>query len=451
MSYKLSVDVGGTFTDIVVFDDKAKKTYVTKVSSTPQDYSIGIEAGIQKISVAHQIPIGQISYFIHGTTVATNALLERKGAKTALITTKGFRDVLEIGRQKRPDLYNFWVKRPEPPIPRYLVFEIDERTLADGSVIKDVEEENARDVIQQMKKHGVESVAICFLNSYINGANELKMKQFVMREMKGVHLCTSAETLPEIKEYERFCTTSVNAYLMPKVKDYIQHLDNKRKNIGVPASVHIMQSNGGIMSAEAAGERSVHTVFSGPAGGVLAAINMAKLLGEHNIVTIDIGGTSSDLALLYNYEVAFTTSAELGGFPVQVPMIEMHTIGAGGGSIAWVDAGSGVHVGPQSAGAYPGPACYGNGDQPTVSDANLLAGYPNPDNFLGGEMKLNKEKGVTVIITSSELAELRSVCNRIAIVTEGRIAGILRSDDKDYKFGLLMSGSKLVDADEEAI
>ena len=179
-----------------------------------------------------------------------------------------------------------------------------------------------------MKKHGVESVAICFLNSYINGANELKMKQFVMREMKGVHLCTSAETLPEIKEYERFCTTSVNAYLMPKVKDYIQHLDNKRKNIGVPASVHIMQSNGGIMSAEAAGERSVPTVFSGPAGGVLAAINMAKLLGEHNIVTIDIGGTSSDLALLYNYEVAFTTSAELGGFPVQVPMIEMHTIGA---------------------------------------------------------------------------------------------------------------------------
>lgn len=428
MSYKLSVDVGGTFTDIVVFDDKAKKTYVTKVSSTPQDYSIGIEAGIQKISVAHQIPIGQISYFIHGTTVATNALLERKGAKTALITTKGFRDVLEIGRQKRPDLYNFWVKRPEPPIPRYLVFEIDERTLADGSVIKDVEEENARDVIQQMKKHGVESVAICFLNSYINGANELKMKQFVMREMKGVHLCTSAETLPEIKEYERFCTTSVNAYLMPKVKDYIQHLDNKRKNIGVPASVHIMQSNGGIMSAEAAGERSVHTVFSGPAGGVLAAINMAKLLGEHNIVTIDIGGTSSDLALLYNYEVAFTTSAELGGFPVQVPMIEMHTIGAGGGSIAWVDAGSGVHVGPQSAGAYPGPACYGNGDQPTVSDANLLAGYLNPDNFLGGEMKLNKEKSIQAIQSK--------ICDKTSLNLDEAMSGILRLVDANMCGGI---------------
>lgn len=428
MSYKLSVDVGGTFTDIVVFDDKAKKTYVTKVSSTPQDYSIGIEEGIQKISAAHQIPIGEINYFIHGTTVATNALLERKGAKTALITTKGFRDVLEIGRQKRPDLYNFWVKRPEPPIPRYLVFEIDERTLADGSVIKDVDEQNAREVIKQMKKYGVESVAICFLNSYINAANELKMKQFVMQEMKGIHLCTSAETLPEIKEYERFCTTSVNAYLMPKVKDYIQHLDNKRRNIGVPASVHIMQSNGGIMSAEAAGERSVHTVFSGPAGGVLAAINMAKLLGENDIVTIDIGGTSSDLALLHNYEVAFTTSAELGGFPVQVPMIEMHTIGAGGGSIAWVDAGSGVHVGPQSAGAYPGPACYGYGDQPTVSDANLLAGYLNPENFLGGEMKLNKEKSIQAIQSK--------ICDKTSLNLNEAMSGILRLVDANMCGGI---------------
>lgn len=428
MSYKLSVDVGGTFTDIVVFDDQAKKIYVTKVSSTPQDYSIGIEEGIEKISKSYNIPIQEINYFIHGTTVATNALLERKGAKTALITTKGFRDVLEIGRQKRPDLYNFWVKRPEPPIPRYLVFEVDERTLADGSIIKDVEEDNAKSVIKQLKKYGVESVAICFLNSYINSANELKMKDYVLREMKGIHLCTSAETLPEIKEYERFCTTSVNAYLMPKVKDYIQHLDDKRKDIGVPASVHIMQSNGGIMSAEAAGERSVHTVFSGPAGGVLAAINMAKLLHEENIVTIDIGGTSSDLALLHNYEVAFTTSAELGGFPVQVPMIEMHTIGAGGGSIAWVDAGSGIHVGPQSAGAYPGPACYGNGSLPTVSDANLLAGYLNPDNFLGGEMKLDKDKSIQAIESK--------ICEKTSLNPTEAMSGILRLVDANMCGGI---------------
>ena len=418
MSYKLSVDVGGTFTDIVVFDSEKKQTYVTKVSSTPQDYSIGIEEGIQKIAAAHQIPLDQFDYFIHGTTVATNALLERKGAKTALITTKGFRDVLEIGRQKRPDLYNFWVKRPEPPIPRYLVFEIDERILADGSVLKEVNEEEAKEVIGQMKKYGVESVAICFLNSYINWDNEKRMREIVEREMKGIHLCTSAETLPEIKEYERFCTTSVNAYLMPKVKDYIQHLDQKRQSIGVPANVHIMQSNGGIMSADAAGERSVHTVFSGPAGGVLAAINMAKLLGEENVVTIDIGGTSSDLALLNQYEVAFTTNAELGGFPVQVPMIEMHTIGAGGGSIAWVDAGNGVHVGPQSAGAFPGPACYGNGDQPTVSDANLLAGYLNPDNFLGGEMKLDKSRSIQAIQSK--------ICDKTSLNLDEAMSGILR-------------------------
>lgn len=418
MGYKLSVDVGGTFTDIVVFDDKKKKTYTTKVSSTPQDYSIGIEEGILKISNRYDLPVEKIDYFIHGTTVATNALLERKGAKTALITTKGFRDVLEIGRQKRPSLYNFWIKRPEPPIPRYLVFEIDERTLSDGSVLKGVERDNALEVIGQLKKYGVESVAICFLNSYINSTNELQMKSYVLEEMQGIHLCTSAETLPEIKEYERFCTTSVNAYLMPKVKDYIQHLDDKRKSIGVQASVHIMQSNGGIMSAEAAGERSVHTVFSGPAGGVLAAINMAKLLGESDVVTIDIGGTSSDLALLHNYEVAFTTNAELGGFPVQVPMIEMHTIGAGGGSIAWVDLGGGIHVGPQSAGAYPGPACYGNGNQPTVSDANLLAGYLNAENFLGGEMNLDKNKSIQAIETN--------ICANTSLNLQEAMSGILR-------------------------
>lgn len=418
MSYKLSVDVGGTFTDIVVYDDAEKKTYTTKVSSTPSDYSIGIEEGIKKISRVYGLPVENMDYFIHGTTVATNTLLERKGAKTALVTTKGFRDVLEIGRQKRPDLYNFWVKRPQPPIPRYLVFEIDERTLADGTVLKSVERGDAEAVIEQLKRFGVESVAICFVNSYINGENELKMKEIVQEQMQGIHLCTSVETLPEIKEYERFCTTSVNAYLMPRVKDYLMHLDEKRKEIGVPASVHIMQSNGGVMSSVAAGERSVHTVFSGPAGGVLAATYMARLLKEENVVTIDIGGTSSDLALLHDYEVAFTTSGELGGFPVQVPMVEMHTIGAGGGSIAWVDVGGGVHVGPQSAGAFPGPACYGNGDDPTVSDANLLAGYLNPDNFLGGEMKLDKEKSVQAIESK--------ICRQTSLNLEEAMSGILR-------------------------
>jgi len=397
MSYRLSVDVGGTFTDVVVFDDVAKTVHVTKTPSTPPDYSLGITTGIAKICKQIGIQNEDIAFFIHGTTVATNALLERKGAKTALITTEGFKDVIEIGLQRRPDLYNFWIQRPTPPIPRYLRFEIQERTQANGEISKEINLEAAMAVIAQLKIHEVESVAICFLNSYSNPYNEHQMKKLLQQELPDMHICTSADTLPEIREYERFCTTSVNAYLMPKVKDYINHLDMQRQEAGLRAEVHIMQSNGGIMGSYAAGERSVHTVFSGPAGGVLASIYMSQLLEEENIVTIDIGGTSSDLALIHKHHIAFTSAAELGGFPVRVPMVEMHTIGAGGGSIAWMDRGGGVRVGPQSAGSLPGPACYGIGDQPTVTDANLVLGYLNQDNFLGGEMYLDKQKSIQAI------------------------------------------------------
>jgi len=392
MSYRLSVDVGGTFTDIVVFDDSSKTVHTTKAHSTPKDYSLGIQEGIKKICKQLGITPHDISYFIHGTTVATNALLERKGAKTALITTKGFRDILEIATQKRPSLYNFWDKRPTPPIPRHLVFEVDERSLFDGSVMQELNMDSVLPIIDKLKKYQIESVAVGFIHSYANGQNEKKMKEIIQRELPDVHICISSEVLPEIREYERFCTTTVNAYLMPRVKDYINHLDLQRKDIGIGAEVHIMQSNGGIMSAYAAAERSVHTVFSGPAGGVLASMYMARLIDEKNVITIDIGGTSSDLALIENYEVAFTSAAELGGFPVKVPMVEMHTIGAGGGSIAWIDEGGGIRVGPQSAGAYPGPACYGYGKNPTVTDGNMIMGYLNPKNFLGGEMEISREK-----------------------------------------------------------
>ena len=392
MSYRLSVDVGGTFTDIVLFDDGTQTIHTTKVHSTPSDSSIGIEKGIRKICRQADIAPEDISYFIHGTTVATNALLERKGAKSALITTQGFRDIMEIAHQTRPDLYNFWVQRPPSPIPRYLVFEVPERVMADGSVSVQLDESSIPKIAAQLRELEVESVAICFINSYKNPAHELRVKELLLKEYSRLHLCTSYETLPEIREYERFCTTAVNAYLMPKVKDYISNLDVKRKNMGIVPGIHIMQSNGGVMSSYAAGERSVHTVFSGPAGGVLATMYMSRLIGEKNVVTIDIGGTSSDLALIQNHEPGMTSSAELGGFPVKVPTIEMHTIGAGGGSIAWVDKGGGIRVGPQSAGAVPGPACYGNGEEPTVTDANLIMGYLNPANFLGGEYSLDKKK-----------------------------------------------------------
>ena len=418
MSYRLSVDVGGTFTDVVMFDDATKTVHTTKTHSTPRDYSIGIEEGIKKICKQIGITPADVSYFIHGTTVATNALLERKGARTALITTKGFRDVLEIARQRRPDLYDFWVSRPAPPIPRHLVYEVPERTLVTGEIKEELDMDAARAILEKLKAEKVKSVAICFLHSYANPTTELKMKQLIRDEFPSLHLCTSAETLPEIREYERFCTTAVNAYLMPNVKDYINNLDVKRREMGVPAEVHIMQSNGGVMSAYAAGERSVHTVFSGPAGGVLASIYLSELIGDNNIVTIDIGGTSSDLALIKDHEIAFTSNAELGGFPVKVPMVEMHTIGAGGGSIAWIDAGGGIRVGPESAGAFPGPACYGNGDRPTVTDSNLMLGYLNPDNFLGGEMYISKDK-------SREAFE-KHICGPTGLTSDEAAVGVLR-------------------------
>lgn len=389
MGYRLSVDVGGTFTDIVLFDEDTKQIHTTKVPSTPQDQSEGLIQGIEKICAQVGIQPSEICYFIHGTTVATNALLERKGAKTALITTKGFRDVFEIGRQTRPDLYDFWKTRPKPPVPRYLVYEVDERILYDGSVEKELSVKEAEEVARKLVGTGIESVAVCFLNAYVNNHNEQLMKSVLTRELPNIALSISSEVLPEIKEYERTCTTAVNAYLMPKVDGYIRNLLKKKEDIGVAPRLHVMQSNGGIMSAEMAAKRSVHTVFSGPAGGVLGGQYISRLLGESNIITLDMGGTSTDIVLIENGKIHLTTEGEIGQFPIKVPMIEMNTIGTGGGSIAWMDMGGTLRLGPHSAGADPGPACYGRGgEDPTVTDANLVLRRLSPTAFLGGEKPL---------------------------------------------------------------
>ncbi|RLE15441.1 hydantoinase/oxoprolinase family protein [Candidatus Aerophobetes bacterium] len=397
--YRLSVDVGGTFTDVVLFDEKTKEVYITKVSSTPKDQSEGVIKGIKKIiKQAGVSSYKDISYFIHGTTVATNALLERRGAKTALITTEGFRDVFEIGRQRRPDLYSFWAKRPKPPIPRYLIFEVPERVLYNGEVVKKLDENKAKQIIKEVKRYDVKSIAVCFLHSYKNSVNERRMKEIILEEMPEAYVSISCEILPEIREYERTCTTAVNAYLMPKVQVYINNLVKRKENLGITAKLHVMQSNGGVMNADVAAKRSVHTVFSGPAGGVLAGVYMSKLVGEDNVITLDMGGTSTDLALIERSQIRLTTEGEIGGFPIKVPMIEMHTIGAGGGSIAWVDAGGALRVGPQSAGADPGPACYGlGGENPTVTDANLVLRRLSEENFLGGEKLLSYEKAKLAI------------------------------------------------------
>jgi len=392
-SYRLSVDVGGTFTDIVLYNENNRSFYHTKIDSNPQDQSLSIIQGIRKIVQKLNISYNEIAYFSHGTTVGTNALLERSGAKTALITTEGFRDVFEIGTQKRPDLYDFWAKRPKPPIPRYLIYEIPERTKFTGEIIKEIDLKSAKSIINKIKENNIESIAVCFLHSYKNPDNELKMKELILKEIPEIHVSLSCEILPEIREYERTCTTAVNAYLMPKIYKYINTLEKEKEVLGIKEQLHIMQSNGGLMSAYFAANRSIHTVFSGPAGGVLGGKNISRLLGEKNLITLDMGGTSTDIALIENCEIKFTTEGTINTFPIKVPMIEMHTIGSGGGSIAWVDEGGALKVGPQSAGAVPGPACYNiGGEKPTITDANLLLGRLNSKYFLGGEKKLNYDK-----------------------------------------------------------
>ena len=398
MGYRVSVDVGGTFTDVVAFDELTKKISSIKVSSTLKDQSIGVIKGIKKLADGLGISGEAISYLIHGTTVATNALLERKGAKTALITTEGFRDIMEIGDQTRPNLYNFWAKRPKPPVPRYLTFEVPERTLWDGKVEKKLDEGVAREVTRKLRTCKVESVAISFLNSYTNPSNEKRMKEIILEEISGLYVSISSEVLPEIREYERTSTTVINAYLMPKVNTYINRLERRKIESNIGAQLHVMQSNGGMMSAEVAAERSVHTVFSGPSGGVLAGMHIAKLLGEENVITLDIGGTSADISLIEGGEPSFTTEGKLAGFPIRVPMMEIHTIGAGGGSIGWIDAGGSLRIGPRSAGADPGPACYKmGGDEPTITDAHVVLGQINPEYFAGGELPLFQNLAVSAI------------------------------------------------------
>lgn len=429
MGYRLSVDVGGTFTDIVLFDDETRTIHTTKVPSTTYDQSVGLIEGIKKICAQVGIGYDQITYFIHGTTVATNALLERKGAKTALVTTLGFRDVLEIGKQRRPSLYDFWAKRPKPPIPRHLIFEVPERVSFDGTVEQKLDEERAREVARKIKAEQVESVAVCFLNSYQNGENELLMKRILQEELPGTALAISYETLPEIREYERTCTTAVNAYLMPKVQMYINNLVKKKNELGVKPDLHVMQSNGGIMSADVAANRSVHTVFSGPAGGVLGGIYISKLIGDENVITMDMGGTSTDIVLIEKGKIHLTTDGEIGNFPIKVPMIEMHTIGTGGGSLAWIDLGGTLQLGPESCGAIPGPACYNQGGtRPSVTDANLLMGRLDPNAFLGGEKKLYPE--------NSETAVMREVGDKIGMSPIECAAGIVHIADSNMCGGV---------------
>ena len=416
---KLGVDVGGTFTDLVAFDERTGAIQLTKVPSTPTSPDQGVLNGIRRLAADFGVDPGGIDFFIHGTTVATNALLERKGVRVALVTTAGFRDVLHIGRQTRPKLYDFFERRPDPLVPRHLRFEVPERVLYTGEVRQPLDEDAVRRVAQTIRQRGVGVVAVCLLHSYANPAHERRVREILLAEVPGLKVSLSSDVLPEFKEYERASTTVVNAYVMPIVERYLERIVGSLRGVGVGTGLNIMQSNGGVMTAKTAGRKSVHTVLSGPAAGVLGGLALSKMAGFENIITIDMGGTSFDVSLAHRGVPSFTMESDIGGHPIKIPMIDIKTLGAGGGSIARIDAGAALQVGPESAGADPGPACYGRGgDEPTVTDANVVLRYLNPEYFAGGDIGLDVGRAREVI--------RQRIAEPLGLSVEDAAEGILR-------------------------
>lgn len=373
----VGVDTGGTFTDFIY--KSGKKWGVFKRLSTPENPAEAVLDGLGKVLKNENFQV------VHGSTVATNAILERKGANTALITNKKFEDIFEIGRQNRSELYNLKYRRENMLVPATLRFGLNCRINVDGEEIESFDEQEARSIIAKLKQAEVESVAVCFLFSYLNPSHEVQMGK-LLKEAE-IPFSLSHKVLSEFREYERTSTTVVNAYVSPKMKRYITYI---KQNFG-GGELRVMQSNGGSISADTAMEESVRTILSGPAGGAVGAYEIAKKAGFDKIITFDMGGTSTDVALL-DEGLPLTMESTISNFPVKVPMIDIHTVGAGGGSIAYIDKGGSLKVGPESAGADPGPICYGKGNDITVTDANLFLGRLVPENFLGGNMKLNTDK-----------------------------------------------------------
>lgn len=390
MAYRLGVDVGGTFTDLALLDDDSGRLTVGKVPSVPADPSQGILAGIAQILAQASAEPARVGYLAHGTTVATNALLERTGARTALVTTRGFRDLLEIARQRRPALYDLSVPKPAPLVPRALRLEVPERVTADGKARLPLDPAAVERALDALARAGVEALAICFLYSYLRPEHERQVLAWARERLPGVFCSASHEVLPEFREYERLSTTVVNAYLGPTMAGYIDAFRRRVLELGIRSVPRINQSNGGTIGIEEAARAPVRTVLSGPSAGVAGAAWLAARMGLSSLVTFDMGGTSTDVSFVRGGVPSLAFEREIGGLPIRIPALDIHTIGAGGGSIAWRDSGGALQVGPESAAAEPGPACYARGGtRPTVTDANLILGRLSPKGLLGGQMALD--------------------------------------------------------------
>jgi N-methylhydantoinase A len=379
---RVGVDVGGTFTDLVALD--RGRVVTAKVPSTPEDQSEGVMRSLEAVEPS------DVAAFAHGMTVATNALLERRGARTALVTTEGFRDLIELARQDRPALYDLAERRPEPLVPRDLRFTVRERMGPDGEV-EPLDSDSVGDAIEKLREADVEAVAVCLLFAFLHPEHERRVGEAVREALGDVHVSLSSEVLPEFREYERFSTTVADAYLAPKLAAYLERLAASAEEAGVPAPL-VMQSSGGVLDVGAAAEQAAGCVLSGPAGGVVGAAHVARASGYEDVLTFDMGGTSTDVAPVRGGEASTTTESVVAGVPIKLPMVDVHTVSAGGGSIAWADPGGALRVGPRSAGADPGPAAYGKGgEEPTVTDANVLLGYLGDGAELGGELTLSRD------------------------------------------------------------
>ena len=408
-SYRVGVDIGGTFTDIV-FMDAGGRIHTKKISSSVDNYARSIADGLAELFSAHGLSGEDVAEIRHGTTVASNAILERKGARTGLITSKGFRDVLEIRTLRMPRLYDIAWSKPPALVERYLRRVVDERIDGRGNVERALDPRDAEAAVRALLDEGVEAIAVCLINSFANPAHEYLVKAAIEKLAPDLPHCISYEVLPEIKEYERTSTTVVNTYVMPIVGRYLAQLRRDLDRTGLAAPLYIMQSNGGLMSDGAAQRMPCHIIESGPAAGVIGAQALARRMGVADIVSFDMGGTTAKASLVERGEVTRTQEYQVGagimigsrlmtggGYALKVPAIDLAEVGAGGGSLVWMDRGGALQIGPESAGAQPGPLCYGKGGtEPTVTDANLILGYLNPEYLVGGELTLDKARAESV-------------------------------------------------------
>ncbi len=449
MSYMIGVDVGGTFTDFSVFNQETGELFNYKDSSTPADPSRAIVKGVQDVLEIKTARAVEVSYLAHGTTVGTNALIEKKGCRLGLITTKGFKDLMEIGTQRRPSLYNLRAKKPYPLIPSGLNCTVTERIRYDGSIETPLDEEETRQVVRYLKEQKVQAIAVCTLFSFINPVHEERIGEIIEEEFPEAYVTLSSRLAPEFREFSRMSTTVMNSYLGPVMKKYVNNFRESIAGIGIGVEPYVTQSNGSIISIRETIDCPIKTALSGPSAGVIAASFIGKQCGADKVITFDMGGTSADISLIENYTPQVSNERMVEGYPARIPMINIITIGAGGGSIAGIDEGGALKVGPRSAGATPGPACYmRGGENPCVTDANIVLGKLNQKKILGGRMdvdiNLAKKAIKEKICDKSGLDEKRAANGIITVVNSNMVRAIRSvSVEKGYdvrEFSLMAFG-----------